>query len=145
MTISMRSSSRSSAGPRSIPTARSAVARPRSTTCWMRRLTPMPERFSGILCIGDPHLASRPPGFRKDDYPRVMLKKLKWSLDYARDEQLLPVLLGDLFHYPRDNANWLLVECIGLLGRERLCAIAGNHDCTEDRLNEHDTLSILLA
>jgi predicted phosphodiesterase len=103
------------------------------------------SEYRGILCIGDPHLSSRPPGFRKDDYPRVMLQKLEWSLAYAREHELLPVLLGDLFHYPRDNANWLLVELIGLFGRDGICAIAGNHDCTEDQLNEHDTFSILLA
>jgi predicted phosphodiesterase len=101
--------------------------------------------YRGILCIGDPHLSSRAPGFRKDDYPRVMLEKLEWALDYACEHDLLPVLLGDLFHYPRDNANWLLVELIGLFGSDGVCAIAGNHDCTEDQLNEHDTFSILLA
>ena len=41
----------------------------------------MPE-LTGILFIGDPHLASRAPGFRKDDYPRAILKKLQWSLGY---------------------------------------------------------------
>jgi len=101
--------------------------------------------YRGILCIGDPHLCSRPPGFRKDDYPRVMLQKLDWASAYGREHGLLPVVLGDLFHYPRDNANWLLVELIRLFGRDGVCAIAGNHDCTEDHLNEHDTFSILLA
>jgi predicted phosphodiesterase len=101
--------------------------------------------FQGIVCIGDPHLSSRAPGFRKDDYPRAILQKLSWALDYAREHRLLPVLLGDLFHYPRDNANWLLVELIRLFERDGVCAIAGNHDCTEDQLSEHDTFSILLA
>jgi predicted phosphodiesterase len=100
--------------------------------------------YRGLLCIGDLHLCSRVPGFRKDDYPRAILQKLKWSLDYARGEQLLPILLGDLFHYPRDNANWLLVELIGAF-RGGVCSVAGNHDCNEDQLSEHDTFSILLA
>jgi hypothetical protein len=40
--------------------------------------------YQGILFIGDPHLASRQVGFRKDDYPRVILKKLSWCIYYCR-------------------------------------------------------------
>src|SRR3712207_2979769 len=98
----------------------------------------------GLLCIGDPHLATRVPGFRKDDYPRTILQKLRWSLDYAKAERLLPVLLGDLFHWPRDNANWLLVELLDLL-KDGVLAVSGNHDCNENMLGPDDTLSILSA
>ena len=34
------------------------------------------REYEGLLFVGDPHLASRVPGFRKDDYPRVALEKL---------------------------------------------------------------------
>jgi predicted phosphodiesterase len=102
----------------------------------------MPD-LAGILFIGDPHLASRPPGFRKDDYPAVILEKLRWSLDYAREHRLLPVLLGDLFDYPRDNANWLLTRLFSLL--DGTLAISGNHDCKENTLDENDTLSVLIT
>src|SRR5437868_3468302 len=68
--------------------------------------------FTGLLCIGDPHLASRVPGFRKDDYPRAILDKLTWAMNYARENRLLPTLLGDLFHWPRDNATRLLVQLL---------------------------------
>lgn len=100
--------------------------------------------YAGILCIGDPHLCARVPGFRKDDYPRTSLAKLRWCLQFARSERLVPVLLGDLFHYPRDNANWLLVELMDLLEGEIL-TVVGNHDCNENALNDDDTLSVLLA
>jgi predicted phosphodiesterase len=103
----------------------------------------MPELL-GLLFIGDPHLSSRVPGFRKDDYPKAILGKLKWSLQYARDNVLLPVLLGDLFDYPRDNANWLVYELLGLF-ETPILAVSGNHDCKENVLTEHDTLSILVA
>jgi predicted phosphodiesterase len=103
----------------------------------------MPE-LAGILCIGDPHLASRTPGFRRDDYPRAVLRKLERSLDYAAEERLLPVILGDLFHWPRDNANWLIVELLELLDGSAL-AVAGNHDCNENTLSDDDTLSVLAA
>ncbi len=101
--------------------------------------------YRGVLFIGDPHLASQVPGFRKDDFPRTVLKKLDWSLAYARQERLLPAVLGDLFHYPRDNANWLLCEVIVLLSQQEVIAIYGNHDCREDSLQEHDSFSILEA
>jgi hypothetical protein len=98
----------------------------------------------GVLFIGDPHLASRVPGFRKDDYPRRILAKLKFALDYAREHALLPVLLGDLFDFPRDNANWLLVELHALLGHGTL-AIYGNHDCKENTPTDNDSVSVLVA
>ncbi len=104
----------------------------------------MSDEYAGILCVGDPHLCSRVPGFRKDDYPRVALAKLRWCLEHARAERLLPVLLGDLFHYPRDNANWLMVELMGLLEGEIL-TVVGNHDCNANALDADDTLSVLLA
>ena len=104
-----------------------------------------PDRTrGGLLFIGDPHLASRAPGFRKDEYPRTVLAKLRWAIEYAAGNDLLPVLLGDLFDFPRDNANWLLVELLGLFS-EGILAVFGNHDCKEDTLGENDTLSVLVA
>ena len=99
----------------------------------------------GFLFIGDPHLASRVPGFRKDDYPKAILQKLRWCLDYAESEQLQPVLLGDLFHWPRDNANWLVAELIQMLMGRGLLSIVGNHDTTEKILTDDDSLSVIHA
>lgn len=104
--------------------------------------------YVGLLAIGDPHLASRVPGFRKDDYPRVILEKLRWALAFARDERLLPLVLGDWFHWPRDNANWLIVELLRMLDGlpEPLLGVVGNHDCTAARvLTPDDSLSVLEA
>ena len=98
----------------------------------------------GILFIGDPHLASLVPGFRKDDYPRTILDKLSGALAYAREQHLLPAILGDLFHFPRDNANWLLGEVIALLGAQEVVGIHGNHDCREDTLQDNDSFSVLV-
>jgi predicted phosphodiesterase len=100
--------------------------------------------FEGLLFIGDPHLASRAPGFRRDEYPRTVLDKLRWAMAYAAGNRLMPVLLGDLFDFPRDNANWLLVELLGLFA-DGILAVFGNHDCKEDTLGENDTLSVLVA
>jgi DNA repair exonuclease SbcCD nuclease subunit len=111
----------------------------------------MPDRLdhAGLLFIGDPHVAARAPGFRRDDYARSVLDKLRWCVDYARQNNLVVALLGDLFHHPRDVSNWLLVELIELLsGDEKLgpaYAVAGNHDCRENALTSDDTLSVLAA
>jgi predicted phosphodiesterase len=103
-----------------------------------------PRSHTGLLCIGDPHLASRGIGFRKDDYPRTILGKFEWALTYAEQHRLLPIVLGDLFHYPRDNANWLIVQLLELFDQPIL-TVAGNHDCNANTLCQDDTLSILAA
>ena len=109
---------------------------------------PMLEReYRGLFVVGDPHLASRVPGFRRDDYPQVILRKLEWCLDYARAHRLLPAILGDFFHWPRDNANWLLGRLLELLGDEVLgevLGICGNHDSTENQLGEDDSLMVIV-
>src|SRR5438874_13170021 len=73
-----------------------------------------------------------------------MLPQLQWSRAYARDIRLRPVLLGDLFDFPRDNANWLIVRLLNMFDPATL-AISGNHDCKENTLAENDTLSVLVA
>lgn len=103
----------------------------------------MGTEYRGLLFIGDPHLASQVPGFRKDDFPQTALGKLRHCLDYAREERLLPAILGDLFNCPRDNANWLLGDLIVLLGSQEVVGVYGNHDCRENSLLDHDSLSVL--
>ncbi len=104
----------------------------------------MPEfSYQGLLIIGDPHLEGRQPGFRKDDYPHVVLEKLGWCLDYARQNRLLPALLGDLFDKPRDNPTWMLGRLIDLLDAE-VIGLFGNHDCADPQLSDHDSLSLLI-
>jgi len=98
--------------------------------------------YQGLLIIGDPHLEGRVPGFRKDDYPTVLLAKLEWCLDYAATHQLLPAILGDLFHMPRDNPTWMLAALMDILDRE-VVGIYGNHDTADPALNENDSLTLL--
>jgi hypothetical protein len=99
--------------------------------------------YQGLLIIGDPHLEGRQPGFRKDDYPLVVLEKLGWCLDYARQHRLLPAILGDLFDKPRDNPTWMLGQLIDLLDAE-VIGLFGNHDCADPQLSNHDSLSLLV-
>ena len=102
-------------------------------------------KYDGILFIGDPHLCSRVPGFRSDDYPDAILNKLAWCFDYAEEHSLKTALLGDLFHFPRDNANWLLTKIIRLMSRNVPLAIYGNHDVAENTLAPDDSLSVVAA
>ncbi len=102
------------------------------------------EQYGGLLVIGDPHLEGRAPGFRKDDYPRVILDKFEWCLRYAQANRLLPTLLGDLFDKPRDNPIWMLGSLIDLLTGVECVGIYGNHDCAEPQLSDHDSLSLLV-
>ena len=100
--------------------------------------------YTGLLLIGDPHLEGRQPGFRKDDYPTVVLEKLAWCLDYAASQKLLPAILGDLFDKPRDNPNWLLGKLLDLLPAETL-GLYGNHDVHYNpELTDDDSLSLLV-
>ncbi len=102
------------------------------------------SQYTGLLIIGDPHLEGRQPGFRKDDYPNVILDKLEWSLDYARTHNLLPAILGDLFDKPRDNPTWMIGRLIEILQGEIL-SIYGNHDVHyQPELTNDDTLSLLV-
>jgi len=103
----------------------------------------MADQYAGLLVIGDPHLEGRQPGFRKDDYPNVILEKLAWCLEYAAANRLLPAILGDLFDKPRDNPNWMLVRLIDLL-RGEVIGLYGNHDCADPELKDHDSLSLLV-
>ncbi len=98
--------------------------------------------YQGLLFIGDPHLEGRVPGFRKDAYPQTILGKLRFCLDYAREESLLPAMLGDIFNLPRDNPNWLICALLELLDQEVL-GVVGNHDIRENTLSPNDSLSII--
>jgi predicted phosphodiesterase len=102
--------------------------------------------YQGLLIIGDPHLEARPPGFRKDDYPTVILEKLEWCFDYALNNRLLPAILGDLFDKPRDNPNWILGRLIDLFHLHReVLGLYGNHDVHYNpELTEDDSLSLLV-
>lgn len=106
----------------------------------------MPDReYVGLLLIGDPHLEARAPGFRKDDYPQVILNKLAWCLSYAEENRLLPAILGDLFDKPRDNPNWLIHRLLEML-RGEVLGLYGNHDVHYNpELTSDDSLSLLVG
>lgn len=105
----------------------------------------MGGEYRGVLFIGDPHLEGRRPGFRKDDYPTVILGKIEWSIDYARKHRLLPAFLGDIFDKPRDNPTWVINRLIEMLTGVECIGIYGNHDCAEPELTDNDSLMLLFT
>jgi DNA repair exonuclease SbcCD nuclease subunit len=106
-------------------------------------------RANGLFLVADPHLADTPPGQRLDGYLEQIMSKLTACLDRARELGMVPVLLGDLFHRPRDNSNRMLVELIRLFGSrsgsDRVWALVGNHDKYQSRFTEDVTIAVLEA
>ena len=102
-----------------------------------------PQPKSGLLFIGDPHIEGRTPGFRRDNYPETILSKLQWCLDYCDQQNLQPILLGDIFDKPRDNPNWLIARLLDLFDSRAIPTIFGNHDCANPHLDENDSLTLL--
>ncbi len=103
------------------------------------------REYAGVLFIGDFHIAAAPPGFRLDDYARTVLEKLSFCLETAARRRCLPILLGDLFHVPRDNPNFILVALIELLRKHVPWVLVGNHDKHEARLTRDVSLAVLDA
>lgn len=101
--------------------------------------------FEGILFIGDPHISASPPGHRLDDYGQTVLEKLAFCLDTASRCRYVPVILGDLFHVPRNNPNHLLVDLIELFRETKPWVLVGNHDKYEARFTHDVSLSVLGA
>ncbi|MGV8073173.1 MAG: exonuclease SbcCD subunit D [Syntrophobacteraceae bacterium] len=101
--------------------------------------------YKGIAFIGDPHIAAFPPGHRLDDYTKTVLDKLSFCLDVARDRNCLTIILGDLFHVPRNNPNHLIVDLIELFREAKPWVLVGNHDKYEARLTRDVSLSVLDA
>jgi len=101
------------------------------------------KRFSGLLFIGDPHIEGRTPGFRRDNYPETILAKLKWCIEYCEQQELQPILLGDIFDKPRDNPNWLISRMLDIFDGRCVPTIFGNHDCANPHLDENDSLTLL--
>jgi len=101
--------------------------------------------FNGILWIGDPHLISTRPGRRVDDYAQAILGKLSYAGKLATDLNLLPIILGDLFHRNKENDLELLSRLVDV-ARLFPCppiVLEGNHDKAETRLTEQDALALL--
>ena len=99
----------------------------------------------GLFCIPDAHVAATPPGQRLEGYQAQILDKIRACLVRAVELDLVPVFLGDLFHWPRENPNSLLVELIDILGPHQPFVLVGNHDKYLARFTRDVSLAVLQA
>ncbi|WP_415719135.1 metallophosphoesterase [Maridesulfovibrio sp.] len=100
---------------------------------------------NGLLLIGDPHIASTPPGQRLGDFAGDVLAKLEACFKKSQERDLIPLILGDLFHWPRDNGNSLLVDLISLFGEYKPFVLVGNHDKYQARFTPDVSMAVLNA
>jgi calcineurin-like phosphoesterase family protein len=101
--------------------------------------------MKGFLFIGDPHVSSLRPGRRIDDFAASVLEKLRLAGEIARREELVPVILGDLFHRARENHLPTLSRLTKVLQGYPVVPliVGGNHDKEETQLREADALYLL--
>lgn len=104
------------------------------------------EGYRGFLFIGDPHVASRKPQRRIDDFTTAVLDNLAQAARIASERQLVPVILGDLFHRADENHLPTLNRLMATLGQFPCVPVCldGNHDMSlASGLNETDALSLM--
>jgi predicted phosphodiesterase len=100
---------------------------------------------NGLLLVPDPHVAATPPMQRLDSYMEDVLAKLAACLAHAVAENLVPIVLGDLFHWPRENPNALIVALIDLFRPHTPYVLVGNHDKYQARFTSDTSLAVLAA
>lgn len=105
------------------------------------------ESYRGVLFFTDPHLAATPPFERREGYLEHVLAKISSCLELARERQLLPVLLGDLFHRNPGDVRRLLRRTFEVLGpyagtKFRPWVLQGNHDQWEGASQEDSSLAV---
>lgn len=103
--------------------------------------------FGGVLFIGDPHVSSRRPGRRFDDFLSTVLGKLEEAAQIANEQDLLPVITGDLIHRAGENS----IELVHRLGevlrkfKHTPIDIEGNHGKGQTRLGVGDVETLLAS
>ncbi len=102
--------------------------------------------FRGILFIGDPHVSSKKIGRRKDDYLASVLGKLEACASLCHERQLLPVVLGDLFHRNDDSNLSMLNRLTRVLKAFPVAPLVleGNHDKEQTQASDADALTLLM-
>lgn len=96
-----------------------------------------------FIVLNDLHIADNPPLGRVEGYCDQIMDKLHGIAEFCRQAEVQTVFLsGDIFHVKRpDRTSHRLVQrLIDMFGGEfraagtRVCAIAGNHDLSEQGL-----------
>jgi DNA repair exonuclease SbcCD nuclease subunit len=104
-----------------------------------------PIKANGFLFIGDVHLTSRKPDRRHDDYQQSVLKKIEFVLTVANNQKLIPVFLGDIFHYASETSKALETALTRILRKSWTPPLSnvGNHDISHKILCDDDSLALL--
>jgi DNA repair exonuclease SbcCD nuclease subunit len=101
-----------------------------------------------VVCThtSDWHLASVPPGRRRNDYQEAILKKISFVRDLTAQLNGINLTSGDAFHIknPRSFSNNLsmiagTMQLLGSFPQGKVLGIPGNHDCLFDH---SDALSL---
>lgn len=105
-----------------------------------------------ILFVGDPHLDSRTPISRADDYAEASLNKLEKILAIAKTKQVDTVIFaGDMFDKDRyDPPLSYMNKVLAVLGEYsrvgiRVYSVIGNHDLKHNKMEyfQNSPLNIL--
>ncbi len=100
---------------------------------------------NGLFLIGDPHIAATPPGQRLSSYSADILDKIEACFKRAKELGMVPLILGDLFNWPRENSNSLLVDLIALFRTYNPAVLVGNHDKYQARFTPDVSMAVLDA
>lgn len=101
--------------------------------------------IDGFLFIGDPHVWSKTPGRRLDNYTNTIIEKLSIIADIANNNNYWAICLGDLLHQSKDNDLNMLSNLMTVLKKFKyplICAV-GNHDIYEKKLTQGTALELL--
>lgn len=105
------------------------------------------HEYLGIQFIGDPHISSKRPGRRSDDYAASVLAKLEFCAQESIDRQLKTVILGDLFHSAGENNLTVLNRLFRALRSfyGEVLVLIGNHDKALFEISDKDALRLVFT
>ncbi|GKT28662.1 metallophosphoesterase, partial [Aduncisulcus paluster] len=86
-------------------------------------------KANGLFLIGDPHIASTPPGQRLGDFAADVLDKLEACFERAAELDMIPLIL----------------DMIGLFGKYKPFVLVGNHDKYQARFTPDVSMAVLDA
>lgn len=101
--------------------------------------------FAGLLFIGDPHCSSVNPGRRQDDYLGSCIDKLEQASRICHEQNLYPVILGDLIHRNNESSNRVNYRLSKVLASFPAVPLdlEGNHGKSTFHYSEDDMIATL--
>ena len=101
----------------------------------------------GLLFIGDPHVwSSKKTGRRLDsDFCLTVCNKLEQAIDIANENNLMPIILGDLLEDENDDDPFMLIRLIRIFkkSKRKPLTLIGNHEKKQNFLTDDTALALL--